>query len=156
MYNCNNNNNNNKTPKSNNSNTNSKNNCWHDQLNNYWNGLTNMNIDTKVLSNWIDEDRLFVTNWKFDTKLNAFRIWTDLPGCNKSSTLIDFNKGRNEITVTSKRIIDDETISIKRSMFLPKDVDPTTIKASLEDGVLTITVNKALVELEKSIKINIS
>jgi HSP20 family protein len=62
-----------------------------------------------------------------------------------------------EITKKSDKLLREEYrhYSFSRSVSLPKNIDPNTVKADSKDGILTITVHKLPESKPKSVDINV-
>ncbi len=96
---------------------------------------------------------------------NGIVFSADLPGVNKEEVKITFND--NVLSISGEKKIERDkketnyhrierySGSYMRSFSLPPGADPTAIKASYKDGVLTITVPKKEEAKPKEIPINI-
>lgn len=95
---------------------------------------------------------------------NQFRISAELPGMNKEDISIDLENGRLSISGerSFKNEEDGETFhrietqygSFNRSLQLPDSVDEESIKASYENGLLNITIDKNADKVKKQIEIS--
>jgi HSP20 family protein len=92
--------------------------------------------------------------FKIDVEETAeeFKIHAELPGVKKEEIGLELNEGRLSISVKKEEDVEEEKKnyihrerrlnSMTRSIYLG-DVRAEGIKASLEDGILTISVDKA-------------
>ncbi|KAK7034735.1 hypothetical protein VNI00_012142 [Paramarasmius palmivorus] len=91
-----------------------------------------------------------------DAKNNVVTATFELPGLKKEDVQIDVHNGRLTITGESKISEEHETDGyavrersfgkFSRTLRLPQNVKEEEIKASLEDGILTVTFPKAAKE----------
>lgn len=87
---------------------------------------------------------------------NAYKLVFDVPGFKKSD--IELSLKNNVLTITgtkkteNKKLLVAERSSkqLNRIFELPSNIEPNAIEASMQDGVLTITIQK---KENKSIKI---
>jgi HSP20 family protein len=93
-----------------------------------------------------------------DTKVNisedenSYGISLALPGYNKEDLNIELNDGLITISSKSEKSNEEKTdkyirkeftkSSFEKSFHLPEDVNDDNVEASMENGVLTITLNK--------------
>ncbi|MFN1834626.1 Hsp20/alpha crystallin family protein [Balneola sp. MJW-20] len=92
-----------------------------------------------------------------------FTISAALPGMKKDDITIDLENGR--LTISGERKMEAEDNgrnyhrvesqfgSFSRSFYLPDTIDEDTVKASYEDGVLNITIEKSKQKVKKQIEI---
>jgi len=83
---------------------------------------------------------------------DRYLIDADLPGFNKQDLDLTFEDGLLTITAEKKQETENkgETYHVRerrigrftRSLRLPPNVDPQSIKANLRDGLLTVTIDK--------------
>lgn len=93
-----------------------------------------------------------------------YTVTADLPGVKKDEIDIALNEGRLSITVNRKEEKEDKKenflhrerhcCSMKRSVYLGDYTDSSDIKAKLEEGVLTVTVQKKQV-IDNTVKVEI-
>ncbi|HLR24900.1 MAG TPA: Hsp20/alpha crystallin family protein [Fodinibius sp.] len=95
---------------------------------------------------------------------NQFEISAELPGMKKEDINISLDNGH--LSVSGERNMKKEeegkTLhrvetsygSFNRSFQLPDNVDEESIKASYEDGLLNITINKSADKVKKQIEIS--
>lgn len=95
-------------------------------------------------------------DWEYSLSSGAFTALVEIPGCKKKDTTIELSADKKSITINSIRTIHSKTISVIKSLTVPAGVYFDDIKATLEDGVLTITIPKSIEPPLKSTKINIS
>ncbi len=77
-------------------------------------------------------------------------VEAELPGFKKDEIDVTLSKGMVEIsaqrepgeTKGKKQVSERKTLKVKRSLRLPSEVDESNIKATLEDGVLTLKIPK--------------
>ncbi|EPQ60360.1 HSP20-like chaperone [Gloeophyllum trabeum ATCC 11539] len=91
-----------------------------------------------------------------DVKQNAVTATFELPGLRKEDVNIDFNNGRLTVSGESKQSADRDEAGyavrerrygrFSRTLQLPNGVKPNDIKASMENGVLTVTFPRASAE----------
>jgi HSP20 family protein len=84
---------------------------------------------------------------------DAYYVSAELPGVNSAD--LDLNVTANQLTLAGERKISEEAADARyhrrereagrfsRAVSLPGDIDPDHVKASLVDGVLTVTIAKA-------------
>lgn len=91
-------------------------------------------------------------NFKEDD--NSYGIELALPGFKKEDINIELNDSVISISSEVEKSDDNSTFksSFEKSYFLPDDVDIDNIEASMENGVLSITINK-IKEVETTTKI---
>lgn len=106
-----------------------------------------------------------VAGFRVDIRENdeAYTVYADLPGIAKEAVSLDINEGVLTIDVTQEKQEEDErkdyihrerrVASMRRNLYL-KEAAPDGATASLENGVLTVTVPKA-VKQPKSSRIEI-
>lgn len=82
-------------------------------------------------------------------------VTAELPGVSKSEVDVKLVKGILDISASVSRETADgrKNISFKRSIALPDQVGDAEIRAKLEDGVLTVTLPKALAAQPRSITV---
>jgi len=95
---------------------------------------------------------------------NQFEISAELPGMKKEDINISLDNGR--LSLSGERNIKKEEEgktfhrvetsygSFNRSFQLPDNVDEESIKASYEDGLLNITIDKSADKVKKQIEIS--
>ncbi len=125
------------------------------------------NCDVKDLNKEVDnffKNGLFGNNIKADLEENDknYLLTVDAPGVDKKDISISFDDGYLTVSFTSKTeknekkkyIVRERGFSeVSRSFYL-EDADENTIKAKLEDGVLTVDIAKMpKVETKKIISI---
>jgi HSP20 family protein len=93
-----------------------------------------------------------------------FEIKAELPGMKKDD--IEISLENNLLSISGDRSFEEEEEgktyhrvetqygSFNRSMQLPDNIDEESIKASYEDGVLDITINKSKDKVRKKIEIS--
>ena len=84
---------------------------------------------------------------------DAYHVSAELPGVNSAD--LDLSVTANQLTLAGERKISEEVADARyhrrereagrfsRAVALPGDIDPDNVKASLVDGVLTVTIAKA-------------
>jgi HSP20 family protein len=84
---------------------------------------------------------------------DAYYVSAELPGVNSAD--LDLSVTANQVTLAGERKISEEAADARyhrrereagrfsRAVSLPGDIDPDHVKASLVDGVLTVTIAKA-------------
>lgn len=77
-------------------------------------------------------------NWRFKEHKKSCRLSRDLPGVRGNAIDLSYNDG--VVSLSARRFDTNDLVS--DSYALGKDYDPDTFKATLESGVLTITVRK--------------
>ena len=82
---------------------------------------------------------------------NSF-VRAELPGVSREAVNLELVDGY--LTLTATRKDGDQEFTLTRSIALPEDVQADKVAASLENGVLTVTLPKQ--EQAKPRKINIS
>lgn len=92
-----------------------------------------------------------------------FKISADLPGVNKDDIKININENTVDISAETKTEEKEEKegflrrersyTSFKRSFTLPKNIDPKTVKAKYEKGVLTLRLPKVKEEKKTLVKV---
>jgi HSP20 family protein len=122
-------------------------------------------IDDFFNEPWQPMRSLLNDTFKVDVieKDGSYEIDAELPGVKKEEISLDLNEGRLSISVSHEDVVEEEkrnyihkerrSTSMSRSIYL-KDADRESIKAKLEDGLLTITVGKKARE-EKTNRIEI-
>ena len=101
------------------------------------------NLDTCV-SSFLSTSKTFTNCIE---KEDSLRVDIDVPGVKKS----DIKISQNEQILTVKGSRDKR--DFLRRIVIREDYDPTTVKASLEDGVLSLIVKKKNVKLSREIPI---
>lgn len=99
--------------------------------------------------------------WEAEDK---FHIEIDAPGVAKDSVELTFEKGVLQITLERKAPEGERTNwhnergygKVSRSVSLPEIVDPDTIAAELNNGVLYVTINKLPEVQPKRIDVKVS
>ncbi|TFK56713.1 HSP20-like chaperone [Heliocybe sulcata] len=91
-----------------------------------------------------------------DIKQNAVTATFELPGMRKEDVNIDFNNGRLTVSGETKQSTerDESGYAVRerrygrfsRTLQLPNGVKPEEVKASMENGVLTVTFPRASAE----------
>jgi HSP20 family protein len=72
---------------------------------------------------------------------DAFRIVLEVPGVHKDDVQIDVEN--RQLSVSAKRKLrDDDALVYQRSFTIPTSVDTNATEATLNAGVLTLTLNK--------------
>lgn len=129
--------------------------------------LANSNLDFPSWSNWIDSffssdlPSVFTSNFntgitvpKVNIKETADSYWVEMavPGMKKSDFLIDLDNQQLSISTEAKQEeenkVDNYTrrefgyASFRRSFTLPDSIDDDKIKASYNDGILSIHLPK--------------
>lgn len=95
---------------------------------------------------------------------NTFHIELDAPGVSKDDVELTFDKGTLQITLERKLPEGDRTNwhnergfgKVTRSVSLPDTVDPSTITAELNSGVLHVTITKRPELQPKKIEVKVS
>jgi HSP20 family protein len=86
----------------------------------------------------------------------AFHILVELPGVRKEDTSVTMEN--NVLTIAAERKDkgegEERSLSYRRSLTIPEGVDNENVKASLENGILTVTLPKG--ESQKSRQIEIA
>lgn len=123
------------------------------------------------LQRWLGRDldepfeyRSWMPHVDIHEKTHQFVVRADMPGVKKQDVQVIFENG--VLTVSGKResvyeekeqgkVIRCERSQgeFSRSFALPKSVDSAKIKATMEEGVLTITIPKASESISQSIKV---
>ena len=122
-------------------------------------------------------NRFFEDNFKSDSKYDyvpaadiredekSYLINMDVPGLTKEDLNVSLDK--NILTISGEKKSDNEESdrkyhlverrygSFKRSFRLPEDIDSGKISAKVENGILSITIDKAEEKLPKVIDINV-
>jgi HSP20 family protein len=98
-----------------------------------------------------------------DEANQEFKILAELPGIKKEEISLEMDEGKLTIAVRKEENSEDESknyihrerrvSSMARSIYL-SDADSDSIKAKLEDGILTITVGKQI-KKDKTVNIEI-
>ena len=95
---------------------------------------------------------------------DQFLISAELPGMDKENINIDLENGR--LSISGERSFKNEEEgktfhrvetrygSFNRSFQLPENVDEESIKATYENGLLNITIDKSADKVKKQIEIN--
>ncbi len=93
------------------------------------------------------------------------RVVAELPGMQKDAVVLSFADGILSISGSKALPKQAEDVTIlrsersfgdfKREIELPKDVDVSSINASMTDGLLTVTLSKKPAPAQQEIKINI-
>jgi HSP20 family protein len=99
--------------------------------------------------------------WEAD---NTFHIEVDAPGVVKEDVELTFDKGALSITLERKAPTGERTNwhsergygKVSRSVSLPDTVDPETISAELQSGVLHVTIAKRPEAQPKRINVKVS
>ena len=99
--------------------------------------------------------------WEAD---NTFHIEVDAPGVTKDDVELTFEKGALQITLERKAPEGERTTwhnergygKVSRSVSLPDTVDPGTITAELNNGVLHVTIAKLPEAQPKRIDVKVS
>ena len=99
--------------------------------------------------------------WEAD---NTFHIEVDAPGVSKEDVELTFEKGTLQITLERKAPEGERTNwhnergygKVSRSVSLPETVDPETIEAALNQGVLHVTISKLPQAQPKKIDVKVS
>ena len=99
--------------------------------------------------------------WEAD---NTFHIEVDAPGVLKEDVELTFDKGALTVTLERKAPEGERTNwhnergygKVSRSVSLPDTVDPETITASLNNGVLHVTITKRPEAQPKKIEVKVS
>jgi HSP20 family protein len=99
--------------------------------------------------------------WEAD---NNFHIEIDAPGVIKERVELTFDKGTLQITLERKGPEGDRTNwhnergygKVSRTVTLPETVDPETIEAELNNGVLHVTISKLPQAQPKRIDVKVS
>ena len=130
-----------------------------------WNTLPTMG---SFLNEFFGNDNLSLGHRYNDTKVNisedenSYGISLALPGYNKEDVNIELKDGMISISSTQENTNEEKTdnyvrkeftkSSFERSFYLPEDVNDENIVASMENGVLSITLNK-IKEIENTTKV---
>ncbi|MBR9978637.1 MAG: Hsp20/alpha crystallin family protein [Bacteroidetes bacterium] len=97
---------------------------------------------------------------------DTLRVLAELPGLRKDAVSLSFADGI--LTISGNKPVPEHAEGVAvlraersfgdfiREIELPKDVDPSSIAATMNDGLLTITLKKKAVSHDSEIKINIS
>ena len=113
-----------------------------------------------MFDDFFNDSRTYRGNLKVDVRdlEKEYIVDVDVPGLTKDDLEIHFENERLIISVTKEENNEEESdkyihkeryMSLqKRSVYL-KDVDPKKFKAKLENGVLTITAQKAEDKISK-------
>lgn len=129
--------------------------------------LANSNLDFPSWSNWIDSffssdlPSVFTSNFntgitvpKVNIKETADSYWVEMavPGMKKSDFLIDLDNQQLSISTEAKQEEENKVYnytrrefgyaSFRRSFTLPDSIDDDKIKASYNDGILSIHLPK--------------
>lgn len=129
-----------------------------------WNTLPTM--DTFLNEFFGGNDLLYNTNRGTKVNIsedeNSYGISLALPGYNKEDVNIELNEGMIIISSNQEKTNEETTenyvrreftkSSFERSFYLPEDVNDENINASMENGVLTITLDK-IKEIEDTTKV---
>jgi HSP20 family protein len=99
--------------------------------------------------------------WEAD---NMFHIEVDAPGVAKENVELTFDKGTLQITLERRAPEGERTNwhnergygKVSRSVSLPETVDPETISAELNNGVLHVTIQKLPEAQPKKIDVKVS
>jgi HSP20 family protein len=99
--------------------------------------------------------------WEAD---NNFHIEIDAPGVTKERVELTFDKGTLQITLERKGPEGERTNwhnergygKVSRTVTLPETVDPETIEAELNNGVLHVTISKLPQAQPKRIDVKVS
>jgi HSP20 family protein len=109
-----------------------------------------------------------VSLWRAPTSIweaeNAFHIEVDAPGVVKDDVDLTFDKGALQITLERKAPSAERTNwhnergfgKVSRSVALPETVDPESITAELNAGVLHVTIQKVPEAQPKKISVTVS
>ncbi len=98
--------------------------------------------------------------WEAD---NTFHIEVDAPGVAKDDVELTFDKGTLQVALERKVPEGDRTNwhnergfgKVTRSVSLPESVDPATITAELNNGVLHVTIGKHPESQPKKIEVKV-
>lgn len=97
---------------------------------------------------------------------DTLRVLVELPGLQKDAISLSFADGI--LTISGNKPVPEHAEGVTvlraersfgdfiREIELPKDVDPSSIAATMNGGLLTITLKKKAVSRDPEIKINIS
>lgn len=126
-----------------------------------WNSLPTMN---SFLNEFFGKDNLSMGHTYNDKKVNitenenSYGISLELPGFSKEDIKIELNDGiisiSSNVEKTDENYVRKEFTqeSFERGFYLPEDVDIENIEALMENGILTVTLNK-IKELEVKTKV---
>lgn len=106
------------------------------------------------------ESRLPRTN--IDEKSDRFVLTLEMPGIGKKDVDVSFEGNRLVVTGETKKEVEEEGVirrefrstRFERSFHVGNDVDPEGIKASMEDGVLSITLPKKSEKVGRKVEID--
>lgn len=133
----------------------------------------NTNVLSKNFSDVLDEffndavrtnRESFVPGIDISETDDKFHITAELPGMKKDDIDISLDNGR--LSISGERKFEEEEKgktfhrvetkygSFNRSFQLPDNVDEDSIKATYEDGLLNITINKSEDKIKKQIEIS--
>jgi HSP20 family protein len=95
---------------------------------------------------------------------NNFHIEIDAPGVSREGVELTFDKGTLQITLERKGPEGERTNwhnergygKVSRTVTLPETVDPETIEAALNNGVLHVTISKLPQAQPKRIDVKVS
>jgi HSP20 family molecular chaperone IbpA len=79
----------------------------------------------------------------------------DLPGVKEENINIEVSTD-NILTVKGERKTATSTSSVQKSLTIPEDFDPDSVKAELADGVLTLTLFAKVPKQQEAKKIKIN
>lgn len=95
--------------------------------------------------------------WEYDSISNVYFIEIKMSGFSKTNTKVDIiDQYEGIISISSSRKGKTSEYSFAEKVLLPESVDLKTLKASMEDGLLTLTISsKCSSKNKESINIEI-
>jgi len=91
-----------------------------------------------------------VVDWSFDEKSNIFDIMVEMPGVKKEN--LEIKSTEKTITISTKK---DSNPNFYRNFEFIDLIKHKEVKAKLEDGILTLKIEKFIPEDKKPVEINI-
>jgi HSP20 family molecular chaperone IbpA len=95
--------------------------------------------------------------WEYDSISNVYFIEIKMSGFSKTNTKVDIiDQYEGIISISSSRKGKTSEYSFAEKVLLPESVDLKTLKATMEDGLLTLTISpKSSSKNKESINIEI-
>lgn len=84
----------------------------------------------------------------------GFVLFADLPGVDQEGLAIEIDKGR--LRLTGRRSHGEAVLEYRRVFQVPRDTDPDAVTATLDRGVLRVTLPRAASHLPRRIDINVA
>lgn len=96
---------------------------------------------SRALSRLLERE-FSLTDWGVEETQNGYVMEVEVPGLSKDDITLEVENDVNMVRVKGERKTRNRVSTVQRAVTFPLDADMNTIKASIENGLLTIECSR--------------